>query len=151
MKKLKLLLVVLLMLLVTGCAQEEEKTMTCTRTLNQDNLKMELSYTVVYQGDYVKKVKSVEKVTSEDSSVLDTYKSKVEELYALYEKIDYYNTKVTIEGNTMTSTADIDYEKIDVNKLIEIDSAAAQLFTDGKIEVDTMEGMYNQLGATCTK
>lgn len=151
MKKLKLLLVVLLALIVTGCAQQEEKTMTCTRTLNQGDLKMELNYTVVYQGDYVKKVKSVEKITSEDSSVLEAYKSQVEELYTPYDKIDYYDTKVTIDGNTMTSTADIDYEKIDVDKLIEIDSATSQLFTDGKIKVETLESVYNQVGATCTK
>lgn len=151
MKKLKLLLVVLLALIVTGCGKAEEKTMTCTRTLNQDGLKMEFNYTVTYQGDYVKTVKSVEKVTSDDPTVLDTYKSAVEQLYAPYEKLDYYDTKVTIEGNTMTSTADINYEKIDVDKLIELDSANKQMFTDGKIKVETMESVYNQVGATCTK
>lgn len=152
MKKVKVLLVVLLLgFMVTGCGTKEEKTMTCTRTLNQQGMKMDLTYTVLYQGDYVKKVKSVEKVTSEDASVLETMKENVEKLYEPYQKIDYYDTKVTIDGNTMTSTADINYEKIDVSKLSEIDSAAGQLFTDGKIKVETLESVYSQLGATCKK
>lgn len=150
MKKLKLLLVMLLALLVTGCGQKD-KTMTCTRTLNQDDIKMEFEYSVVYQGDYVKTVKSVEKVIAEDSEILETYKSAAEKLYAPYKKIDYYDTKVTIEGNTLTSTADINYEKIDVDKLTEIDSANKQIFTNGKIKLETIESMYNQVGATCKK
>ncbi len=151
MKKLKLLLVVLLGLMVTGCGQAEEKTMTCTRTLKQGSMSMDLEYTVTYKGDYVTKVKSVEKVTADDATVLDTYKSTVEELYKPYKDIKYYDTKVTIDGDTMTSTADINYEKIDMDKLVATDSAIGQLLTDGKIKVETMEEMYKQLGATCKK
>ena len=51
----------------------------------------------------------------------------------------------------MTSTVNINYEKLDVDKLIEIDSANGQLFSDGKITISTMESLYNQVGATCTK
>ncbi len=151
MKKLKLLLVVLLGLMVTGCGQTEEKTMTCTRTLKQGNVSMDLKYTVKYKGDYVTRVSSVEKVTSDDAAVLDTYKTATEELYKTYKDIKYYDTKVTIDGDTLTSTADINYEKIDMDKLVETDSAIGQLLTDGKIKVETMEEMYNQLGATCKK
>lgn len=152
MKKLKVLLVVVLLgFMVTGCGTEEEKTMTCTRTLNQQGMKMNLKYTVVYQGDYVKRVKSVEKVTSEDASILKAMQESVEKQYEPYQTIDHYDTNVTIEGNTMTSTAEINYEKIDVSKLTEIDSASGKLFTDGKLKVDTLESLYNQVGATCTK
>ncbi len=152
MKKLKLLLVVLLALVVTGCGNSDaEKTMTCTRTLNQDNLKMDLKYTVVYQGNYVKQVTSVETITTDDEEVLNTYKTSVEKVYAPYQDLEYYDTNVSVEGNTMTSTVNINYEKLDVDKLIEIDSANGQLFSDGKITISTMENLYNQVGATCTK
>lgn len=152
MKKLKLLLVVLLGLIVTGCTQvEEEKTMTCTRTINQQNMQMDLKYTIIYQGNYVKKVNSVEKITTEDINTLKNYKISVEQLYAPYAELEHYETEVTIDGTTLTSTANINYEKIDVDKLIEIDSANSQLFDNGKIKVETMEELYSQVGATCAK
>ena len=112
---------------------------------------MDLKYTVVYQGNYVKQVTSVETITTDDEEVLNTYKTSVEKVYAPYQDLEYYDTNVSVEGNTMTSTVNINYEKLDVDKLIEIDSANGQLFSDGKITISTMENLYNQVGATCTK
>lgn len=153
MKKNKIILVVLLGLIVTGCSTGDGKvkTMTCTRTTDQQGTKMSLNYIVTYQGDYVKSVKTVESVTSDDIELLENYKTTIENIYAAYTELDHYDTTVTIEDNTLTSTAEIDYEKIDVDELIKLDSANAQLFEDGKIRVDTMEEVYAQVGATCTK
>lgn len=76
MKKIKYLLLVLLMIfLITGCQSEEtSKTMVCSRTINQDAISMDLKYTVTYKGKYVEKVESIEKITTDDTTVLDTYK-----------------------------------------------------------------------------
>ena len=80
MKNIKYLVVLLLgVLIVTGCQNKEEtKTMTCTRTINQEQASMDLSYKVTYTGDYVEKVESIEKVTSKDTSNLATYKEEIE-------------------------------------------------------------------------
>ena len=52
MKNIKYLVVLLLgVLIVTGCQNKEEtKTMTCTRTINQEQASMDLSYKVTYTG-----------------------------------------------------------------------------------------------------
>ncbi len=152
MKKKSLLLVVMsvCVLLLTGCGSDSEtKTMTCSRSMNQDSLKTSLNYTITYKGKYVTNVKSVETVESDDNTLLESYKSQVESIYSPYKNVDHYDYKVTIDGNKLTSTADINYEEIDTDKLIEIDSANSSLIKDGKILVSDIKSVYEQLGATC--
>ena len=152
MKKIQIILVLIIALFATGCAKEsEEKAMTCTRTVNKEDVKMDFQYNVVYQQDYVKKVESIEKVTTDNLETLNNYKTTVEQVYATYKDIEYYETEVTISDNTLTSIASIDYENIDIDKLIKIDSAYEQLFTNGKISIDTIENLYNQIGVSCTR
>ena len=124
----------LFVFLLSGC-ENEVKTMTCTRTTNQNNTKMSLNYKVDYKGNYVTKVKSVEIVESDDSEYLNTLKEQTENIYSAYNNIENYNYKTEINGNTFTSTVDIDYEKIDTEKLISIDSSNSQLIKNGKIDI----------------
>lgn len=138
-------------LLVTGCSSTEEKKMTCTRSLSQNGMKIELNYTVNYKGSTVAKVESIETVTSEDTNILETYKQTVENIYSPYKDLEYYEYDLSIEGNTFTSKAVIDYEHIDTEKMISIDSANAQIIKDGKINVDDMQKLYESVGASCTK
>lgn len=138
-------------ILLTGCGSEEEKVMECSRTINQSTVKMELSYNVSYKGDYVTKVKSTEKITTDDTTTLEAYKTQVESVTNSFKDIEYYNHNVTIDGNTLTSTIDIDYENIDTDKMIEIDSSMKQIIKDGKVAVKDIESIYNQMGITCEK
>lgn len=151
MKKILLLVTLTGVLLLTGCGAEKEKTMKCTRTINQANVKMDLSYNVTYKGNYVTTVKSQESITSEDATTLDTYKKQLESTTASFKDIKYYDHNIKIDGNTLTSTITIDYTKIDTDKLINIDSSMKQLIKDGKVSVEDIESLYNQLGVTCEK
>lgn len=152
MKKIWTLTAVAFVFLLAGCgAKQEEKTMTCTRTATQSNMNINLNYEVKYKGNYVTSVKSTEKIISEDTSMLEQYKTMVEETYSPYKDVKYYEYNVSVDGNTLTSIAEIDYEKIDTDKMIEIDSANSQLIKDGKISVDDIESLYNSVGATCKK
>lgn len=149
MKKI-IALICFSLLLVTGCGSET-KTMTCTRTLNQNGMSADLKYEVEYAKDVVKKVKSTEKITSETTELLETYKTSIEATYSPYKDVEHYNYNVTIDGNTLTSSTEIDYEKIDTDKMIEIDSANGQLIKDGKISLEDLTSAYEALGATCEK
>lgn len=153
MKKKSFILgfVLVFILLLSGCSseQEGEKTMTCKRTMNQNGMKANLTYTVLYEGDYVNRVKSEETIETDATEILDAYKEQVETLYSPYKDIEYYEYSVDVKDNKLTSTVDIDYSKIDTDKLIEIDSANSSLIQDGKILVDDIKSLYEQLGATC--
>lgn len=154
MRNLKKVVVLVGLVLLLGAGCGSEKTMTCTRTMNQNGLQADLRYEVDYKGDTVIKVKSTEKMTIEGddaADTLDTYKTTVENTYAPYKDVEHYNYNVTVDGNTLTSTVEIDYSKIDTNKMIEIDSANSQLIKDGKIKIDDLKSAYESAGITCEK
>jgi len=148
-KYLFLAVTMLVVFLVTGCSSSEEKTMTCTRTMNQSGMKTNLNYKVTYSGDYVNRVQSEESIETSDTTTLNTYKEQIENVYTPYKDIEYYTYNVTIDGNKLISTVDINYAKIDTSKLIEIDSANSQLISDGKVKLSSVKSLYEQLGATC--
>lgn len=151
MKKILVGLMIMGTILFTGCGAEEEKVMKCSRTINQSSIKMNLAYNVTYKGDYITKVESTEEIITDSTETLELYKTQIESTTASFKDIEYYDHEVTIEGDTLTSTITIDYEKIDTDKLIEIDSSMKQLIKDGKVSVDDIESVYNQLGITCEK
>ncbi len=152
-KKFKIWQVVLgvfILLLVTGCGNNNSmESMTCTRTMNQSGIKTSLKYNVKYKGDYVSRIKTVETVETDSSDILNTYKEQIESLYSPYKDVEYYDYNVDVVDNKLTSTVDINYEKVDTDKLLEIDSANGQLIKDGKISVDDIKSVYESLGATC--
>ena len=149
MKKI-IILGVALLILVTGCGTEQEQKMICTRTSNINGVKIDLRYEVTYQGNNVNKVESTEKVESDSKETLNTYKEAVENLYSNFDNIENYKYNVIIEGYTLTSTVNIDYTKIDINELLEIDSSVQQLLNDNKkVDLDKITQVYESAGAVC--
>lgn len=148
MKKIGLVLFMSLLLL-TGCTKEENGVLTCTRTAKQGNIDLSLNYKITYTGEYVNTIETTEIVKSEDQNTLNLYKSQIENVYKPYKEIDYYENEITLEGNTLTSKTTIDYEHINTDKLIEIDSANEQILKDGKAKVSDFRTMYENIGASC--
>ena len=140
------------LLLITGCGKSSNfESMTCTRTMNQNEIKTSLKYNVQYEGDYVSKIKTIETIETYNVDTLNTYKEQIESLYSPYKDVEYYKYDVDINDNKLTSTVDINYKKVDTDKLLEIDSANGQLIKDGKIRVDDIKSVYESLGAICKK
>lgn len=147
----QLFLGVFILLLSTGCGNSNSiESMTCTRTMNQNGIKTDLKYNIEYSKDYVTRIKTVETIETTNTDILDNYKEQIETLYSPYKDVEYYNYNVDIKDDKLTSTVDINYEKIDTDKLLEIDSANGQLIKDGKIKVSDIKSVYESLGATCT-
>lgn len=129
---------------------EGTKTMTCKRAGTiTTGVTADLTYEVTYTDLYVDKIHTVEKLMSENVAYLNLYKQKVEEGYSSYKDLEYYNYDITIKDGVLTSVVDIDYSKIDTNKMIEIDPNNATLIKDGKIKVSDMKILYHSTGAVC--
>lgn len=142
-------LALVLALCVTGCSLGGTKKMTCTRTATQGTMKLDVKYDVTYSGKYVKKVESTEKIISSNSTALEIYRKTVENVYKPFGDIDHYDYKVTVDGDTLTSKVTIDYDKIDTDKLIKLDSSIGKIIKKGKINIADMKSIYEQAGATC--
>ncbi len=147
-----ILIACLSLVLLTGCGAETEKTMKCSRTLDQNGIKADLQYNVIYKGSDVVKVSSVEKMEVNNEDVdLEAFKKNVENTYAAYSELDHYDVNVTVKDNVLTSKVDIDYSKIDTDKMIKIDSGNGQIIKDGKVNVDDLKKLYESQGITCEK
>ena len=72
-----------------------------------------------------------------------------EKLEAKYKDVKYYDYDIQVKNGVLTSTVDINYAKIDTDKLIEIDSANGTLIKDGKIKLEDLKSAYETIGASC--
>ena len=157
MKKRYLFLAIVMVgvFLITGCSSNSKdivnngNVMTCTRSVNKNGMKTSLNYKVYYEGDDVTRIKSEESIQMENNKSLKGYKEQIEKVYEPYKNVKFYNYNIAIRGNKLISKVDINYSKIDTNKLIEIDKANSQIITDGKIKVSSVKNLYEKLGATC--
>ena len=135
--------------LLTGCGKNTVKTMVCDSTAKQGNIDMVLHYEVTYSGDYVKTVNTKEQLTSSSTATLEGYKKQIETLYKNFDGIDHYSYNIDLKDNTLTSTVSIDYEKVDIDKILAVDSSTEQLIKNGKININDIKEVYEQVGATC--
>ena len=149
MKRVIALFVCCFICFCTGCKSGKINTISCSRVVDQAGIKFDLSYKIVYKNNYVTAIHSIEKIVSDDSFVLQSYMDEVNGIYEPYKDLKYYEYEVNIDGNTLISKTDIDYTKVDTNKMLEIDPNNAGLIYNGKINIDTMRLYYESIGISC--
>ena len=165
MKKNKLLLLILLLLLVTGCTTKTESgteinsksdtskskgTLLCTRSgTAQGNAEVSLNYEVRYKKGYVLSVHSEEKIISNDSSILDQYEDAYKNIFKAYKDLKHYTNTVTRESNSVTSDTLIEYDKVDMNKLKEIENSDQSVIKDGKVALKDWLEFAEKFGTKC--
>lgn len=171
MKKITKLSIVLLvgLLVFTGCSDNNDKkldndsekgssvqdnkdtkVLRCTKDGEvTTGVEADLTYEVTYTGSYVDEVHTVEKLTTDNEQYLEQYKTLVEAGYSPYKDVKYYDYDVQVKDGVLTSTVDINYAKIDTDKMIEIDSNNSLLIKNGKVKLSDIQDMYEQLGAVC--
>ena len=149
-RKVIISLMFICLLVVTGCNNNKEKVLKCT--LDQDlggGTKYISTYEVTSKGNTVKRVETVEKIISDSQTELEMYKEQVENTYGVYGNIDHFTWNVKINGDTLTSLADINYEKIDLDEYLKINPAIKSIVKDGKVQADKIRVLYEAMGATC--
>lgn len=128
------------------------ETMFCT--LSKTNFmswtSLESTYKINYNGEYVNSVDTVEIVNSDDEQIIEYYKDAVEEIYKPYKNLKYYDYDIKATKDTLTSKVTINYEKIDMDKFVEINPEGAAFFVkDNKISLEKLVEYYEMIGATC--
>lgn len=141
--------------LVTGCGKEEAKTIECT--LNRKdvitNYELEAKYVINYVDSKVNTVETTEKVTSDSKTVLDTFKTTFDNSYGkMNDNYGGYDYKVKTTSNSVTSSVTVDYNKMDLNKLVKDEPTIKNLMTNkNKLDAAKMQKNYEGMGATCKK
>ncbi len=162
MKYQKISLIIILLLipvLITGCGKSSTEVslyngkgmLKCSREGTLDGGTAKFSYEVSYKNGYITKLHSIEAVSSDDNSILDTYENAYKSIFASYKDLKYYDNTITRKDNTVTSETTINYAKIDTDKLLEIEGSEDNVIEDGKVKVVTWKKFAEKFGTTCSQ
>ena len=153
MKILRSSIVLVMVLLLAGCGSNSsvysDGVKKCTSTGTVTNGSTEMNYEVYYKGEYVILLHSTEKIISDSSSVLDTYEEAYKNIFKQYEGLEYYDNKITRSSNSVTNEITINYEKIDMGKLLDIEGEEDNVIENGKVKLDTWLSFAKKYGVTC--
>jgi len=142
-----------IMLFLTGCDNfSSYKVVNCTRKVSMSDNKtsVELKYEIYYDDEYVKRTVSTERIISSDANVLKEYKNSYEKAFEKYEDIDYYDNKITVSSDTVTSKTVIDYTRVDTDQILKIEGDIGNIYTDdGKVKLKTLLDLYKKYGSQC--
>jgi len=166
MKKFSLLCVICLMLFA-GCTDNVDKEgkvidnegevvadgvqrMHCTRSATASSgIEVELGYDLYYTGDSLKILHSVEKVVSSDEESLDLYQDAYQKIQDNYKGLDFYEAKVIRNKQDVTSDITINYEKIDIEKLLAIEGEEDNIIENGEAKVSKWKALAEKFGTEC--
>ena len=164
------IILIVLCLLVVGCssdqvANEEDTgkiesiddltrkkgTLLCTRSATATNAEPFFSYIIDYKNDEILKIQSTEGITSSDSKVLDEYEEAYRKIASYYVDIKYYDTKVKRESDKVTWETTINYQKVDLNKLLELEGEENNIIENGKAKLSSWLELGEKVGTTCVE
>ena len=128
-----------------------EGTLHCTRKVSIDGGNGSFNYYISYKGDDLTYLKSEESVESDDETLLDTYQDSYESIDSYYEGLKYYDTNIIRTSKAITYRIEIDYTKIDIRKLIEIEGEEDNIFEDNKPKLSKYFDLAKKLGITCSE
>ena len=133
---------------VTGC-RNNYKVKTCTRNVEAgENMKTDFTYKIYYKDKYVMLFESTEEIEAADD-VLNKYKTAYEKVYEEYKGINYYDHKLTLEDGKLISKINIDYRKVDLDKIIELEGNKYNIYKDGKVVLKKLLSFYKKAGIQC--
>ena len=163
MKKMGIITLLFVSFFLVGCEKQEkvisngEKVNVskmqhkhCTRTASADSgVEVSLNYDLYYTGEKLNLLHSEEKVTSTSNESLDLYQNAYESIHQHYEGLEYYDTSVVRGGDFIASAITINYDKIDIGKLLDIEGEEDNIIENGEAKVEKWLALAKKLGAKC--
>lgn len=124
--------------------------LSCTReAFAGDDVDVDLSYELEYMNGYVQTLHSVEKIVSSSSDSLDEYEEAYEKIADNYKGLKYYDINISRTEDTVVNDTFINYEKIDMKRLLEIEGEEDNVVEDGKVKLETWLGFAEAFGTVC--
>jgi uncharacterized lipoprotein YehR (DUF1307 family) len=122
----------------------------CTRSATAgDGIDVSLNYYIYYTGENINVLYSEEKVISASDESLDTYEEAYKKIESYYEGLDYYDAEVIRGDTTVTSKITINYDKIDIDKLLSIEGEDDNIIENGKAKLSSWITLAEKFGTTC--
>lgn len=121
----------------------------CTREGTIENGEVKLEYDIYYTDDVLNVLKSKEEVISSDEEILNIYEEAYKKIHDNYKDLDNYDTTITRGDTKVISYMDINYDEIDIDKLIEIEGEEDNIFVEKIPKVDKWLSLAKKFGTTC--
>ena len=122
----------------------------CTRTgTMQGNAQASLTYEIYYTGDILNKIESHEKVISSSKEILDMYEESYKGIHKHYEGIKYYDTDVIRTDASVESVMIINYDRVDVSKIIALEGEEGNIFENKIPKVSKWKELTKKVGMQC--
>ena len=129
---------------------EGMRKLTCTREADAgSDIDVNLYYEVYYQGEYIQILHSTEQVVTDNQETLDEYENAYKGIYKNYEGLKYYDNTVKRTDNSVTSDTVINYGKIDIDKLLDIEGEEDNVIKNGKVKLDDWLEFTEKFGMKC--
>lgn len=177
LKKINLLvLLFLIIFLVTGCGTNEVEedtsvngtttskvtivdedfnengsgTLNCVQeAVAGEGIDVELKYTVTYSRGNILVLRSISRVISNDAETVTLYEDAYKNIAKNYSSLKYYDTNIIRDSNSVTYDATINYDKIDIDKLLDIEGEEDNIIKNGKAKLSLWLDLAEQVGTTC--
>lgn len=168
----------MLLFLITGCSQKNDKndstvkkddssdvnlkssnshldtsgsgSLKCTRVASASTgIDVSLNYELQYEDGVVLVLHSTEKITSSSSDSLDEYEEAYKKIAQNYDDLEYYDTNVIRTDDTVVNDTIINYQKLDMDKLLAIEGEEDNVIEDGKVKLATWLSFVEKFGTVC--
>ena len=167
MKKIfKAIILVISIIFITACGSEDmEKgitvsskvdttnkngTLLCSRSAEaQNNAQASFIYEINYKNGYITKLHSKEEITSSSDEVLDTYEDAYKNIFKAYANLKYYDNNISRTKTSVISDTTIDYTKVDIEKLKELEGQEDSMIKNGKVLLKDWLTFAETFGTTC--
>ena len=114
-----------------------------------EGITVDLNYIIKYKRGNILELRSVAKISSSDQNSLDLYETSYKQISNNYKDLDYYDTSIIRDSNTLTYDVVINYDKIDVEKLLDIEGAEDNIIDNGKAKLSLWLDLAGKMGTTC--
>ena len=122
----------------------------CTRDATVvDDLKGTFVIDITYKDGNITNLHTFEKVEGDKPDSLTKFEDAYNKIADKYKDIEYYDTTVTRKDNYVIFDVNVNYEKVDINKIIEIEGDDAKMFKDGKAKLKPWLAYAKRFGTTC--
>ena len=126
--------------------------LSCSREATAaDGITPAFNYYIKYKNGNILELHAIEMVMSSDQESLDIYEEAYENINKNYEGLKYYDTKVVRDKSSVTRDTVINYDKIDIDALLDLEGEEDNIIEDGKAKLDIWLDFAGKFGTTCVE
>ena len=114
-----------------------------------EGIDVNLKYAVKYNNGNILELISVQNVVSESQDSLDLYEDAYKKIALNYNGLNYYVTDIVRDSNSVTYTITINYDEINVKKLLEIEGEEDNIIKNGKAKLSLWLDLASKMGTLC--